>query len=97
MSNPKGYASTLKPYKSQWKSGQTQTIRVPIALADRLLSIARRLDNNESITELNLQEMAATLLADPAITRNGRDKGAVRRALDTFLAAVKHQTEKTAL
>jgi hypothetical protein len=34
--------------KPKWKSGKTRTIRVPIALADQLLAIARRLDDGET-------------------------------------------------
>lgn len=33
----------------QWKLGRTRTIRVPIAIADRLIELARKLDNSEPI------------------------------------------------
>lgn len=33
-----------------WKTGKTKTIRVPIALADEILSIARALDRGEKIS-----------------------------------------------
>ena len=35
--------------KAGWKHGETQTIRIPVALRDELLTIARQLDNRESI------------------------------------------------
>ena len=31
----------------QWNLGRTRTIRVPIAIADQLLEIARRIDSGE--------------------------------------------------
>ncbi|MEG5036816.1 hypothetical protein [Microcoleus sp. AT3-D2] len=40
--------ANLKHYEGKWKYGQTRTIRVPIALADRVLTIARQLDNGLS-------------------------------------------------
>ena len=33
----------------QWNLGRTRTIRVPIAIADQLLEIARRIDEGESV------------------------------------------------
>jgi hypothetical protein len=35
--------------KSNWKNGKTKTIRVPISLADDILNIARRLDEQGSV------------------------------------------------
>lgn len=35
--------------KPKWKSGETTTIRVPVALADRIIGIARKLDDGKSI------------------------------------------------
>ena len=46
MANPDGNIATLKHYEPKWKSGATRTIRVPVALANRLLKIARELDNH---------------------------------------------------
>lgn len=45
MPNPKGNIATLKHYKPKWKAGVTQTIRVPVALANELLDYAHKLDN----------------------------------------------------
>ena len=36
--------------KAGWRQGQTQTIRVPIALKDQLLEISRQLDRGEVIS-----------------------------------------------
>ncbi|MCU0545883.1 MAG: hypothetical protein MUE44_27580 [Oscillatoriaceae cyanobacterium Prado104] len=40
--------ANLKHFEGKWRHGQTRTIRVPIALADRVLAYARQLDNGES-------------------------------------------------
>lgn len=53
--------ANLKHYEGKWKHGQTRTIRVPIALADRVLTIARQLDNGISLDTSDLPD-AATLL-----------------------------------
>ena len=55
MANPKGNPQNLKSYKPKWKSGKTQTIRVPIAIAPLVLEAARELDKNksQSLTQVN--------------------------------------------
>ena len=35
----------LKKFKPTWQHGKTRTIRVPVALADKVLSYARTLDS----------------------------------------------------
>lgn len=44
MPNPKGNPQTLKKYQPKWRSGDTQTIRVPIALTEQILRYAHQLD-----------------------------------------------------
>ena len=52
MSNPNGNIQTLKPYQNKWRSGKTQTIRVPVALAEQILAVARQMDAGDSpVTE----------------------------------------------
>jgi hypothetical protein len=41
--------ANLKHFEGKWRHGQTRTIRVPIALADRILAYARGLDGGESV------------------------------------------------
>jgi hypothetical protein len=53
--------ANLKHYEGKWKHGQTRTIRVPITLADRVLTIARQLDNSKSPDTSDSPD-AATLL-----------------------------------
>lgn len=43
--------ANLRHYEGKWQSGQTRTIRVPIALADATLEYARHLDNNIKSTD----------------------------------------------
>lgn len=52
MPNPKGNEATLKKYTPKWKSGETRTIRVPIALADKILDYAHKLDDG-SLSQVN--------------------------------------------
>lgn len=49
MANIKGNVESLKPYENKWRSGKTQTIRVPIALAEQILALAHKLDADESL------------------------------------------------
>jgi hypothetical protein len=49
MPNPNGNFQTLKPYQSKWLTGKTQTIRVPVALAQQILTVARQMDANERV------------------------------------------------
>lgn len=50
---PRGGKRVGSGNKSKWKSGKTKTIRVPIALADHLLELARVLDDGESLEIVN--------------------------------------------
>lgn len=47
MANYKGNEASLVKYKPKWRSGKTRTIRVPIAIADRVLEVAKAIDNSE--------------------------------------------------
>jgi len=62
--------------KGSWRHGATQTIRIPVALREELLEIARNLDNREFInnrtySELNalVSEWRAKCDAEPASSR----------------------------
>ena len=54
MANPKGNPQNLKSYKPKWKSGKTQTIRVPIAIAPLVLEAAREIDENGNVSLLQV-------------------------------------------
>lgn len=49
MSNPKGNVENLKHFAAKWKSGKTQTIRVPVTLAEEVMTIARQLDEGKTV------------------------------------------------
>ncbi len=49
MANLKGNVESLRPYENKWRSGKTQTIRVPIVLAEQILIAAHKLDTNEAL------------------------------------------------
>jgi hypothetical protein len=48
--------ANLKHFEGKWQHGQTRTIRVPVALADRILAFARQLDSGESIDTSELPD-----------------------------------------
>ena len=56
MANPKGNPQTLKPYRPTWRSGKTQTIRVPIAIADLVLEAARKIDQDMPNTDTSVKK-----------------------------------------
>ena len=56
MPNYKGNESSLVKYKPKWRSGKTQTIRVPIAIADLVLEAAEEIDKNGNVSLLQVIE-----------------------------------------
>lgn len=60
MPNPNPRLENLSSYKPKWKSGKTRTIRVPIAIAERVLQIAHLIDDGESDDTGELIEMTRT-------------------------------------
>lgn len=48
MANPNPKLENLTSYKPKWKSGKTRTIRVPVAIAKRVLEVAHQIDEGES-------------------------------------------------
>lgn len=73
MANPKGNEATLVKYTPKWQSGKTKTIRVPIAIADRVLEAAREIDREEN---------SSTVTSEFSF-----DKDAARSLLTAMLAA----------
>lgn len=53
MVNIKGNVGSLRPYENKWRSGKTQTIRVPVVLAQQILAIAHNIDASESLVTEN--------------------------------------------
>ena len=56
MANPKGNKESLVKFKPKWKSGKTQTIRVPIAIAPLVLEAAKEIDSNGGVSLLQIIE-----------------------------------------
>jgi hypothetical protein len=84
--------------KSGWNHTETQMIRVPKVFAQQLLEIAHRLDErevmdseSESIDLSLIESIGQQVLADPAVTRQGKDSGAVRRAVRAFIELCLHE------
>lgn len=83
--------------RAGWNNSETQTIRVPKALASQLLEIARKLDEGEVIdfgteskdsiviSKDELNNIAETIVADAVVTRNGKDRGSVKRAVAAII------------
>jgi hypothetical protein len=92
MPNPSGNPQNLQSYQSSWRHSPTRQIRVPEVLVDRVLDIAKKLDAGE-LTEisppLDIEHAISDILADPIVTRNGRDAGAARRALSALRSRLK--------
>jgi len=56
--------ANLRHFEGKWKHGATRTIRVPIALADEILALARRLDSGDkSLDTAELDKLKAELEA----------------------------------
>jgi hypothetical protein len=103
LSNRGGYRENAGR-KSDWKHPATKTIRVPPEIADQVIDIAKQIDNagmvggidlitesNESIFELDLDAIVQEVLSDPVVTRNGRDRGSVRRALEAMVSKLQER------
>lgn len=63
MPNPRGNVATLRKYQPKWQSGATQTIRVPIALTDRIFDYARKLDQGgeEAQPKIEIQSLSQVI------------------------------------
>lgn len=72
MTNPTGNIDSIKEtqFSSPWRSGATRTIRVPIALAEQLLEIAKVLDSfSETKTAEKLHDDGEMELISPGAKR----------------------------
>lgn len=54
MPNYKGNEATLTKYKPKWKSGETRTIRVPVALAEQILNYAHQIDEGVTVSNQSM-------------------------------------------
>lgn len=98
---PRGGSRKGSGRKSGWNHSETQTIRVPAVFAEQLTEIAKALDDAESFDldtesknttsgiklcdQKDLEKIAQEILLDLTVTRNGKDKGAAKRALEAMI------------
>jgi len=85
---PRGGAREGSGPDSSWRLGKTKAIRVPIALADQLLKLAREADSNGSLELVQVQggseETVSILTAALALKPNagGAIKAEIKKALE---------------
>ena len=90
MPNPKGNLDTLKPYQSKWNSGETKTIRVPVALSDQVLDYARKLDSGESLSQVNHNNEVIQILTEALVLKanaGGKIKERIKDAIAILQSA----------
>lgn len=57
---PRGGARENSGRKPKWNLGETKAIRVPLAIADTLLEIAKRVDEGENLESIIIPQSEAT-------------------------------------
>ena len=89
MANPKGNPQNLKSYKPKWKSGKTQTIRVPIAIAPLVLEAARKIDKNKSKSLTQANNEVKTANEDNSSLFTVTSDSVINEALEILKLAIK--------
>lgn len=91
MASGRGGSRENAGRKPKWNHGETQAIRVPKVFVNDLLSLAERLDRGECVdrsTMPDLHVITQEIMSDSQVTRNGKDKGAVKRTLEAVIKKV---------
>lgn len=83
MANPKGNVDTLKHYSPKWRSGKTQTIRVPIALVPAIMEHAQALDEG---TTQSLDTSEIRTILESALSLQANKGGAIKAKIREALA-----------
>jgi len=82
-------------WKATWKHGVTKTIRVPVALADKVLELTRVLDQGQ---DANWDNSLVTGNAPVRIPLNANDVAiavsAITTAIQLKLAAIRRESKK---
>ena len=90
---PRGGARQNSGPDPKWRHGKTQTIRVPIALADQILAMAKKLDEGQPLKiaprTVDYEALGMDVLKDPLVTRKGKDSGSVKRTIAAFILRLK--------
>ena len=63
---PRGGARENSGRKPKWNLGETKAIRVPVAIADTILEIARRLDEGETAESIVIPRAAGITMPEPS-------------------------------
>jgi len=71
---PRGGARENSGRKPKWNLGETKAIRVPVAIADTILEIARRLDEGETPESIVIPR-AATATPEPSVENREESTG----------------------
>ena len=88
MANLQGNEATLTKFKPKWRSGKTQTIRVPIAIADKVLEVARLIDEhklpyNTDTSDINQNKIIR--IAQEAFSTKSNSGGKIKESLANIL------------
>jgi len=90
---PRGGARQNSGPSPNWRHGKTRTIRVPIALADQILELAKKLDEGQPLEiaprTVDYEALGTDVLKDPFVTRKGKDSGSVKRTITAFILRLK--------
>lgn len=71
---PRGGARENSGRKPKWNLGETKAIRVPVAIADTILEIARRLDEGETPESIVIPR-AGIVTAEPSVENREESTG----------------------
>ena len=88
MANIKGNEATLTKFKPKWQSGKTQTIRVPITIADQVLEVARLIDENKLPYNTDTSDINQTKIiriAQEALGTKSNNGGKIKEAIANIL------------
>ena len=93
---PRGNIATLKHYTPKWKSGATQTIRLPIALVDQVFAYARSLDAGELSSDASIDsnhlsqviEILEEVIQTPRNNFGQKPKARLHEAIDLLNSLV---------
>ena len=71
---PRGGARENSGRKPKWNLGETKAIRVPVAIADTILEIARRLDEGETPESIVIPR-AGVIMPEQSSEEREKSKG----------------------
>jgi len=87
---PKG-GTTKTTWKPAWKSGKTTVIRVPEVLAERLMKLARAMDDGEACNVTGNMETSREAADTYLMTISPKERRSAKRLLYGFLKSLGHR------